>query len=477
MKRPFLLFVWLILIGLSTRSAPVDSLTYGPFGKVTIYHPVKTPEAVVLFVSGDGGWNTGVIEWAKKIAEQGALVVGIDIQKYFKKIKTEKVKCYYPASDFENLSMTLQKKYKFKQYYKPILIGYSSGATLVYGILAQAPGNTFKGAIALGFCPDIDIDKPLCAGSGLTYHVLKAGKSYYIEAAKHLTAPFIVLEGMIDQVCSYEDTKKFMEGIPMGELVSLPKVGHGFSVAKNSQPQLLAAYQKILKEPAFTEKINPDNKLLLLQELEQINSDLPLTTIPSTTDPSLPLVFFISGDGGWSTFDHGVSEKLAVDGMPVVGLDSQKYFWNEKQPETTAEEVSKAILFYMKLWHRKSFVIVGYSFGACIAPFIANNLSITFKENLKGVFCLSPEKTGDFEIHVADMLSFKTNDKYDVLNEMKLITSLNPVCVFGNGEDEELKNHFSVKGVKVETLPGSHHYDNDYKAVAALILKDYTHDN
>ena len=91
MKRPFLLFVWLILIGLSTRSAPVDSLTYGPFGKVTIYHPVKTPEAVVLFVSGDGGWNTGVIEWAKKIAEQGALVVGIDIQKYFKKIKTEKV--------------------------------------------------------------------------------------------------------------------------------------------------------------------------------------------------------------------------------------------------------------------------------------------------------------------------------------------------------------------------------------------------
>lgn len=31
--------------------------------------------------------------------------------------------------------------------------------------------------------PDIEIDKPLCEGSGLTSHALKEGKAYYLEAA------------------------------------------------------------------------------------------------------------------------------------------------------------------------------------------------------------------------------------------------------------------------------------------------------
>jgi type IV secretory pathway VirJ component len=462
-----------MIFATTSSSTTIDSLKYGAFGKVTIYNPGKVPEALVLFVSGDGGWNTGVIEMARKIAEQGALVAGIDIQHYFKMLRTEKVKCYYPASDFENLSMEIQKRYKFKHYLKPILMGYSSGATLVYGILAQAPANTFKGAISLGFCPDIEVDKPLCQGSGLTSHVLKEGRSYYLEAAKNLTAPFIVLQGMIDQVCSYDNTKKYMADIPDGELISLPNVGHGFAVAKNSLPQIIASYQKILKEPGYTEKIAAKYTASESQGIEQLNLSLPLTIIPSTIKPKLPLVFFISGDGGWSSFDHGVSVKLAADGMPVVGLDSQKYFWNVKQPKETADEMAKAISYYLKKWNRTSFIIIGYSFGACVAPFIANNFPLPLKQNLKGVFCLSPDETCDFEIHIADMLSFKTNEKYNVVNEMKLITSLNPVCIFGTGEDVELRDAFTLKGVKVETLPGAHHYDNDYSAVVAVVFKDY----
>ena len=156
-------------------ASSIDTLKVGAFGKVTIYKPKGTPNAVVLFVSGDGGWNSGVVDMAKNIVDQGALVAGIDIQHYFNAIKKEKSKCYYPAGDFEELSLLLQKKVKMNQYLKPILVGYSSGATLVYGMLAQAPANTFSGAIALGFCPDIETDKTLCDGSGLTSHVLKEG--------------------------------------------------------------------------------------------------------------------------------------------------------------------------------------------------------------------------------------------------------------------------------------------------------------
>ena len=172
MKRLSLLFTLLFALSSSTYALTIDSLNYGIFGKIIVYHPVKPPTSVVLFVSGDGGWNNGVISMAKDIASQGALVLGIDAKTYKNGLARSKAECYYPAADFERLSLMIQKKYKFTTYAKPILVGYSYGATLIYGILAQSPANTFKGAIALGFCPDIEIKKPLCKGSGLTQHVL-----------------------------------------------------------------------------------------------------------------------------------------------------------------------------------------------------------------------------------------------------------------------------------------------------------------
>jgi type IV secretory pathway VirJ component len=99
MKNICISFGFLILV-LLVHATPVDTLHYGAFGKVTIYLPGAAPDAVVLFVSGDGGWNEGVVDMAKNIVSQGALVAGIDIRHYFKIIKSLKSKCYYPAGDF-----------------------------------------------------------------------------------------------------------------------------------------------------------------------------------------------------------------------------------------------------------------------------------------------------------------------------------------------------------------------------------------
>ncbi|HZL08541.1 MAG TPA: AcvB/VirJ family lysyl-phosphatidylglycerol hydrolase [Prolixibacteraceae bacterium] len=472
MKQIALISILFLLLVQKSEASQVDTLVYGAFGKVAIYQPSTVPESFVLFISGDGGWNSGVVNMANQIIAKGALVAGIDIRHYLKSIKSLKSNCYYPAGDFEEMSLTIQKKYKLNQYLKPILVGYSSGATLAYGMLAQAPANTFKGAIAIGFCPDIETDRPLCKGAGLNSHILKVGQSYYLEPFMQLTAPFIALNGTIDQICNFTDTKKFVESMPMSELMALPNVGHGFSVIRNWVPQFLLAYQKVLKEPGYAEKIASKNQLLQSQASSLLKTDLPLTLIPTSDKGNLPLAFFISGDGGWTSFDQGVCEKLSDKGIPVVGLDAQKYFWNEKEPKKTAEEISVAIKHYMQLWNKNSFVLLGYSFGACVAPFIANNFPDQVKESLKGVYCFSPNVTGDFEIHIYDMLNIKTRDKYFVTDELKQIKYLNPICVFGNEEDPNLLKKFSSSGIQVETLPGNHHYNNDYNAISEIILKN-----
>jgi type IV secretory pathway VirJ component len=473
MKTVFYILL-LVTLKVSSYSSEIDTLRSGSFGRVTIYKPASTPVAFVIFISGDGGWDFGgVLEMAKQIVDQGAIVVGIDIRDYFKKIKSQKVKCYYPAGDFEELSLSLQKKYKFPQYMKPILVGYSSGATLVYGMLAQSPANTFKGAISLGFCPDIELDKTLCNGTSLKTHVLKEGSAYILEASDKLTAPFIVLQGMIDEVCPCAETEKYMQGMHFGELIKLPNVGHGFSVTHNWQPQLISSFNKIQNTPSYIEKITAENKLLHLKPITPLPGDMPLVIIPSAAKDTMEMVFMISGDGGWTSFDQTLGMHFAEKGLPIVGLDAQKYFWNAKTPEESSSEIARAVMHYMQQWNKKSFILVRYSFGACVAPFIADKFTDSIKQYLKGIYCLSPDETADFEVHIADMLEFNTSEKYLVTKEMIKVKALNPVCIFGDEEDSTVRYNFSASGVKVLTIPGNHHYNNDYTGLVDNILKSY----
>ncbi len=447
-----------------------DSIKYGPFASIKIYHPRERPVSLVLFVSGDGGWNGGVKMMAEKLAEQGAMVAGVDIRYYLKSLYKKKLACFYPAADFEQLSLMLQKKYRFPVYYKPVLAGYSSGASLVYGVLVQAPANTFKGALALGFCPDLKTWKQLCEGAGLKSHKMKARGTFYLEKTTKLTAPFIALNGITDQVCPYEATKEFLSGMPEAQLVTLTKVGHGFAEQADWLPQFLAAFRKILDAPSFSQIKEGGNEVLKREKPEKLPGNMPLSIIPAADKSDAPLMFMISGDGGWTSFDQSLAEALAAKKVTVIGLDAQKYFWNAQSPEETASDISRAVIHYMQQYHKESFVLAGYSFGASIIPFVASRMSEELKHRLAGVISLSPDVTADFEIHVADMLGLgNDSEQYNVLNELKKIRNFHPLCCFGQEEDGATPEAFRKANANVLILPGSHHFNNNYTLIAEKI--------
>lgn len=201
--------------------------------------------------------------------------------------------------------------------------------------------------------------------------------------------------------------------------------------------------------------------------------ELPLTILPVSWNNGLPMVFFISGDGGWIKTDMGISKLLNEHGMPVVGLDALKYFWREKTPDVSADEFSKIIEHYMRLWNRNSFILVGYSFGASVVPFIATRLNDQLMASLKGVYCFSPEEKGDFKIRLSDFLYRKYGGKYKVLPELTKITSVKPICAFGKGEDKNIRRNFLSSGLRIEILPGKHNYDDKFARVANIVLNDF----
>ncbi len=167
MNRRTLSFTALMLLACATPAlagGKDETVTYGSFGQVHIYRQSAKPANVVLFVSGDGGWNQGVVQMAKSLAGIDSLVAGIDITHYLKQTAAANSACTYSAGDLQGLAQSLEAKYGYDHYVEPVLVGYSSGATLAYGALVQGPPSTFAGAISLGFCPDLTVAQAVVQG-------------------------------------------------------------------------------------------------------------------------------------------------------------------------------------------------------------------------------------------------------------------------------------------------------------------------
>jgi len=131
----------------AAQPAPV-MLRYGPFGEVAVYPPAGKATSIALFISGDGGWNLGVIDMAHHLTDMHAIVAGVDIRRYLHSADTAQGQCRNFAADFEGLAHAVQRHLALDDYLTPVLVGYSSGATLAYATAAQAPKGTFGGATA-----------------------------------------------------------------------------------------------------------------------------------------------------------------------------------------------------------------------------------------------------------------------------------------------------------------------------------------
>jgi type IV secretory pathway VirJ component len=449
----------LLLLGIQAQAAE-ETLTFGRFGTVKVYHSASQPAKVALFVSGDGGWNQGVVDMARELAALDTLVVGVDITRYLKVLASSPEACVYPASDFEALSQFVQKKYAFSTYVSPILIGYSSGATLVYATLVQAPPGTFKGALSLGFCPDLALSKPLCKGNGLAFEPGPKGKGVNFLPATRLEAPWIALQGGVDQVCDPPSTERFVSQVKGASFVLLPKVGHGYAVPRNWLPQFKEAFARIAESGSL-----PTPK-------DASVADLPLVEVPATKPETDTFAVILSGDGGWTSLDKEVGGALAARGYPVVGLNCLQYFWKSRTPDEAAHDLERILEHYLSAWKKRRVILIGYSYGADVLPFMANRLSAELLAKVPLTALIGPSRTVAFEFHVAEWLGASSSKELPVLPEVRKLKGARILCLYGQDEKESLCRDLDPGLAKLVSMPGAHHFGGNYNAVAEGILKE-----
>jgi type IV secretory pathway VirJ component len=446
---------WLVLAVGGTASA--ESLSHGRFKDVHIYRPVGKVGHVVLFLSGDGGWNRRLVTMANTMVADGALVIGIDVPELFEALEADGASCVFPDGDLENLSHYVQAYYKLPTYFTPMLVGYSTGATLAYAMIAQAPPGIFAGALSLSFCADLDLRKPLCKGEGLNFSTRKDGEGVRLIPASNLRVPWIALHGSVDQECPASEAREFVAQTHPAQFVDLPDVGHDYARSNRWLPQFRAAYSSILD--AQPERLPPPPKSL---------EDLPIIEVPATGNGDTFAVL-LSGDGGWAGLDKQVASALSARGIPVAGIDSLRYFWRARTPEGLAQDIDRTLRYYAFEWQKKHALLIGYSQGADVMPFAVNRLPPATRAIVSLTALIGVSRTASFEFHVSNWLG--KADGQPVQPETDKLSSDDTLCLYGDDDDESLCPIIGATHARVVELRGGHHFGGDYHQVADLIAE------
>ncbi len=454
-----------------------------PFlGAVRAYCPASLARArgVVLFLSGDGGWNLGVVDMARRIAPW-AVVLGIPLPAYRRLAEKEPGRCWYPAGELEAVARAAEKALGFPRYLEPVLAGYSSGATLAYGVLAQAPAETFAGAVSLGFCPDLDVARPLCGREGWRPRYDPKKRTSLLPPRADLGkgpggAPrWIVLQGTVDQVCAPESTARFVRDIPGAKIVSLPKVGHGFSVPRNWAGAFDEAVGELLREamepgaerasPGFS---SPAEGAAASLERRLQRLDLPLEVL-WPAEPRRVLVF-VSGDGGWAEIDRAVAARLGASRTAVVGWNALRYFWQEKTPERFLADLARLL---DALPQTAPVFAGGYSFGAEV-------LAVSFRggwasglpalRRIRGLVLLAPGPYASFEVSPLDWFRRGSKPTGFCVSDAVERAPLPVLCLEPSGDRETGCPAGAAPHVERARVAGGHHFGGDFDGVAARML-------
>ncbi|WP_207422853.1 AcvB/VirJ family lysyl-phosphatidylglycerol hydrolase [Desertivirga brevis] len=195
-------------------------------------------------------------------------------------------------------------------------------------------------------------------------------------------------------------------------------------------------------------------------------ADLPLNVLKPKTDKGDRLILFVTGDGGWNSFSEQLAKAYTAQGVPVLALNSLKYFWKKKNPQEAANDISALLNKYTKEWQKSEIVLVGYSFGADVIPFIYRRLPETLRDKIVLLQLLSPASFTDFEIHISDLFGSKNPVRSMNIGAELKQADVPTLCYYGRQEAEKPLANQQKEGFKVVLLPGDHHYKNSFTEIA-----------
>jgi type IV secretory pathway VirJ component len=229
----------------------------------------------------------------------------------------------------------------------------------------------------------------------------------------------------------------------------------------------LLAVLLLLSATAAAQAAVPDERCSARADI----TGLPVVTLDARI-PSDRFAVMITGDGGWRRIDRKITDRLRAAGIPIVGFIASDYFRKRRTPEESACALERVIRYYRVLWHKDKVLLIGYSRGADVLPFMASRLPRDVRESTQLIALLGLQAMIDFRYSPPWSMSAYTHKEpmFPVKPEVEKLRGQNVLCVFGAKEKDSLCHVLDPRVFKILAEPGGHHFAGKYRDIADMIL-------
>ena len=450
-----------LLLAQPLRAGAPQEDTGGDVDQLHITYPEGMPKGLLLYLTGTPRWEAVNERRARVLADEGYLVAGIAADTL--PPPEGPGACWDLGGDLRALAQRLGEGHQIPADSLPVLLGEGSGGSLVYAALVQSPAHSFHAALTLGFCPTLPVDARLCPVGSPPRPLVRDGR---LEPAARVETTWFALTTDRDAACPEDGAAAFVARVENARLVA-PQGGSGAGDLTTRAQDGLGQVGVLLQwlDPRI-------HGQLVAGGAQEAIAGLPLTEVRASQGSGSTLALMLSGDGGWAALDRGVAAGLAAHGIDTLGWDSLAYYWKFRTPEEASGDLERVLRHYLDAWDKARVVLIGYSFGADVLPFLFNRLPPDLRSGVDLVALLGAGPAATFEFHLSDWLSSSPSGMTrPVLPELRRLSPTPLLCVYGADEKESICPGLTGDGVLVRGLPGDHHFGGDYGGLADLILQ------
>jgi len=442
-----------------SASGAADRTVTSPVGTIHLLRPDGSPKGLVVYLTGRHGWDKRAAATAWSIAELDYLVAGVRLHEPAPGYRPKNAACWDVAQDVGRVIDAVRREDAPLAPTAPVLLGDREGASIAYAALAEAPPNTFHAALGLSFCPAWDPPRPPCSIGGFSGDLLLGGA---LQPAARVPNAWFVFPPEQGADCPVGDIKHFVERVDNALWVS---IRNGTPGARPVREMRLTQILQWL-DPRIPYQIRAN------AEHGEIRG-VPLTEVRSTAPDTGTLAIMLSGDGGWAVLDRGIAAAFASRGISTVGWDSLTYYWRARTPGEASADLARVIRHYLKTWGAQRVLLVGYSFGAEVLPFLVAGLPPDLHRRVALVALWAPGQTAVFELRLTDWLRARRDrEAVPLLPAVESIGWVKRLCIYGAKEADSGCPGMTGAGVRVRRVPGGHHFDEDYSGLAGLIISN-----
>ncbi len=257
--------------------------------------PKGIANGVVFLLSDETGWGAREATISARLRADGIAVVGVDTPSYLTKISEVKDSCAYLIADVERISQQIQRDSGSSGYIAPVVAGIGLGGGLALDMVDQTPDATVGGTAVADPVSSVPFGVELCTPAG--YFSTAKGQIYTLPKAP-LVDPITV--SLSSDVAS--DIRQRAE--------SLNKGSADVTLIRDTPATADTVTSMIRARLAFAQRAK---------------DTLPVTVLRAVPKHDT-MAIILSGDGGWRDIDASIAKMMQADGVPVVGLDSLRYF-------------------------------------------------------------------------------------------------------------------------------------------------------